>query len=294
MITAEAALAICRWFFYVTVSSLCGSSIFVAFLVPPTLGRQVSACAEVGIRVSSLVAVAASLAWLPVQAAVINGDWAFAFDGAGLSTLAFRTTTGNACMIRVALALSVAVVSLARPHAVRWLTFYSTLLLLSLVLSGHSMMNEGPWRAIQVVNHGIHLLSGSFWFGSLALLPLCLARLRDSASHTEAMIALRRFSTAGHLAVALVIATGAANTALILGKLPVNQTSPYQLLLAAKIILVCAMSAIALINRYVFVPQFRARPEQAVSRIRAGTLAELVLGACAMALVAVFGLMEPH
>lgn len=108
------------------------------------------------------------------------------------------------------------------------------------------------------------------------------------------MIALRRFSMAGHLAVALVIATGAANTALILGKLPVNQTSPYQLLLAAKIILVFAMSAIALINRYVFVPQLVRGPNGPLPESVRGHSLNLSWPRVRRHWVAVFGLIEPH
>jgi putative copper resistance protein D len=120
-----------------------------------------------------------------------------------------------------------------------------------------------------------------------------LARLRDPTLCADAKIALRRFSSAGHIAVSLVVITGIVDTALILGHLPDDLASPYQLLLDAKIVLVIAMASLAVINRYVFVPRLRRQPECAVANIRNGTFAELALGAGVLALVAIFGLMDP-
>jgi putative copper resistance protein D len=293
VISPETALALCRLFFYAAAVVLYGAGCFMAFIAPSRLGREIGAATGAGIQTAGFVALAASLAWLPIEAAVIGGGWRSAVDGATLSALAFGTTIGTAWMVRFGLALLTAAVPVARPHAGRIHTVLAALLLASLTLSGHAQMDEGARGTLHVLNHGLHLLSGGFWLGSLVFLPACLARLRDPPLCMEAKTALRRFSLAGHVAVVLVIATGIINTALILRRWPDDPASPYQLLLDAKIVLVLAMTGLAVLNCYVFVPRLRAGPERAVASIRAATLVEIALGAAVLGLVAVFGLMDP-
>lgn len=293
MIAPETALALCRLFFYAAAVVLYGAGCFMAFLAPSRLGREIGAATGAGIQTAGFVALAASLAWLPIEAAVIGGGWPSAVDGATLLALVFGTTIGTAWMVRVGLALLTATLLVARPGAGGTQTVLAALLLASLALSGHAQMDDGAWRTLHILNHGLHLLSGGFWFGSLVILPACLARLRDAALCMEAKTALRRFSSAGHVAVALVIATGIINTALILRRWPDDPASPYQLLLDAKIVLVLAMTGLAVLNRYVFVPHLRTEPERAVASIRIGTLVEVTLGAGVLALVAIFGVMDP-
>jgi copper resistance protein D len=124
-------------------------------------------------------------------------------------------------------------------------------------------------------------------------LPGCLARLRDPAFCAEAKTALRRFSSTGHIAVALVIATGIVNTVLVLQRWPTDFTSTYQMLLVAKIACVAGMTGLALMNRYLFVPGVLTQPDRAIIQIRNGTYAELALGAGVLALVAFLGILDP-
>jgi len=167
------------------------------------------------------------------------------------------------------------------------------MLLASLALSGHANMHEGVRGVLHHGNDALHILAAGFWLGSLVMLPSCLAHLARPATRPEATIALRRFSSAGHGAVALVLVSGIANTLLILGHLPLDASSPYQRLLALKIVLVMAMIGVALANRYVFMPRLGDDPVRAVARIRHGTFAELALGGGVLALVSWFGLLDP-
>lgn len=288
MIAPATALILCRASFDAAASVLYGCGCFVAFLAPPRLGQEISS----PFRTAGVVALLASLASLPIQAAVIGSGWTSALDCATISALS-KTTGGTAWLVRCALAVSASSVAFARPRARSALAVIAALLMASLALSGHAEMDEGTRRMVHILNHILHLLSGGFWIGSLAVLPAGLARLRDPALCAEAKRALRRFSTAGHIAVSLVVITGIVNTALTLGRWPDDLASPYQLLLDAKILLVIAMVSLAVINRYVFVPRLRCQPEVAVANIRTGTFAELVLGAAVLALVATFGLMDP-
>ena len=124
----------------------------------------------------------------------------------------------------------------------------------------------------------VHILAGGAWLGAMIpLLPILAAVARPEVRE-QASVALRRFSSAGHVAVTLVIATGAVNTGLVLGRWPTNWSSPYQALLALKIILV---------------PRMRSRREPVLSALRTATLAEVGLGVAVLACVALFGLVEP-
>jgi copper resistance protein D len=276
VISPATALALCRLSFFGAATVLHGSGCFVAVLAPPPLAREIGGWQ----RAAGLLALMASFAWLPLEAAVIANGWTSALDRATLSTLIFHTSAGTAWLIRLGLSL---LVLLARPHRGAARAVIAALLLASLALSGHAEMDEGTRRVLHILNHVVHLLSGGFWLGSLVVLPACLARLRDAALSAEAKITLRRFSSSGHVAVALVVVTGIVNTVFILGHWPDELASPYQLLLDAKIVLVIAMASLAVINRYVFVPRLRVEPERAVASIRKGTFVELALGGCSNA-----------
>ena len=167
------------------------------------------------------------------------------------------------------------------------------MLLASLTLTGHAALHEGWLGLAHRTNDVIHLLAGGFWFGGLLPLLPTLGLLRDPTRHDGAVVALRRFSTLGHGAVALVLLTGMLNAALILGRWPTAWASLYQRLLIAKILLVAAMTALALLNRYAFVPRLRDRPTDAIRSIRCMALSEVALGLGAVALVALFGLLDP-
>ncbi|MET1028898.1 MAG: CopD family protein [Dongiaceae bacterium] len=106
-------------------------------------------------------------------------------------------------------------------------------------------------------------------------------------------VALRRFSTAGHIAVMLVIASGVINTILILGRWPIDWSSPYQALIACKIAVVVVMVGLAIVNRYGLVPGLSRQRPDALRAIQLGTIAEITLGLCAVGLVSVFGMLEP-
>ena len=84
---------------------------------------------------------------------------------------------------------------------------------------------------------------------------------------------MRRFSFWGQFDVALVVLTGIVNVALTSGLGALAPTTPYRVLLAAKLVLVATMVALALFNRYVLAP--RLAPDGArAARVDATALAE--------------------
>ncbi len=136
-------------------------------------------------------------------------------------------------------------------------------------------MDDGLRDLLHRGNDIAHLLVGGAWLGSLVPLLPCLSALRRPDLRADGAIALRGFSTAGHGAVALVLAAGMINALLVAGP-PAHWLAPslYHGLLLAKIALVACMVALAVINRYVWVPRMKANPDTATRAIVAGTIGE--------------------
>ena len=191
-------------------------------IAPKRLGQAIAASSNVLVVAAGLLAALSTLAWLPIQAAMIGESWQSAVDRSTLSTLLWDTAIGKAWLVRLALSLLLAA-ALSWRSASSLRLALSGLLLASLALTGHANMDEGTRGVLHILNDALHLLAGGAWLGSLLALPGCLVRLRDPAFCAEANTALRRFSSAGHLAVALVIATGIVNTVLVLQRAANNR-----------------------------------------------------------------------
>jgi putative copper resistance protein D len=292
LIAPHVALALVRLCFDAAAIAAYGVGGFIAWIAPNRLGQAIAASSNFLIVAASSLAVLSTLAWLPTEAAMIGDSWQSAFDRSTLPAILCDTAIGKAWLVRLALSLlPMAALPWRSGSIVRWAL--SGLLLASLALTGHADMDEGTRGVLHILNDALHLLAGGAWLGSLLALPGCLARLRDPAFCTEAKTALRRFSSAGHLAVALVITTGIVNTVLVLGRWPTDFTSTYQMLLATKIAFVAGMTGLALVNRYLFVPRMVTQRDRAIIQIRNGTYAELALGAGVLALVAFLGILDP-
>jgi putative copper resistance protein D len=93
--------------------------------------------------------------------------------------------------------------------------------------------------------------------------------------------------------VAIVLTTGVINTWLVLRRLPINVSSPYQALLLAKICLVAIMLGLALVNRYLLVPRLQSVP-YSLRLLRWSTISEINLGLGAVGLVSVIGTLAPR
>ena len=272
---------------------LWGGSVFL-LLTPPRLRARLATTYARWSLATILTLAATVLALLPVQAAALGEGWPDAFDPGMLGALLSGTSIGTAWLIQGAAATVLLLVPMMPgPWRIGTVAVGSAVLLASLTLTGHAAMHEGWLGLAHRANALCHLLAGGFWLGALLPLHPTLGLLRDPARHDDAIVALRRFSRLGHGAVALVLITGILNTMLILGRRPSAWASLYEGLLVAKILLVATMTALALLNRYALVPRLRDRPDRTIRSIRRATLAEVGLGMGAIALVALFGLLDP-
>jgi copper resistance protein D len=286
------ALALCRFLHFAAAMLLFGASAFVWALAPPELARLLMRPIRTTIAAAIVVAAISALAWLGLEAAQMGEGWGDAVNPQVLADVLADTAFGGVWLWRLALALVLlGALAFGRHDRLAFIVPAAALLLASLGLVGHATMQSGLMGMLHRLNHSVHLLCAGAWLGGLLPFILCL-RLGDSPRLRSAVaVALRRFSGAGHFVVALIVATGIVNTALTLRAWPIDFSSLYQALLAAKIAVVAAMIAMALFNRYVLAP--RVGDGAALRALTINSAAELALGAGALALVSVFGILAP-
>jgi putative copper resistance protein D len=290
----EAALSICRFLHDASVMALWGAFALLWALVPAGLAHGIGRRLSTPRMVTIFVAVATILAALPLEAAAIGNGWADALDPATVRSVLFETSVGAALMAQGAAAVLLAA-TLVLPPRLRagGTAAASGMLLATLALTGHAAMHEGFLGVVHRLNDAVHVLAAGAWLGALIPLLSLLRALGDRSRRRDAGIALRRFSAAGHGAVAVVMLTGVVNTLLVLGRWPTDWSSPYQAMLAAKIALVASMTTLAIFNRYVLVPRMAGSRGNAIRALRQATIAEILLGLVVVGLVSIFGLLEP-
>lgn len=233
------------------------------------------------------------LAVLPAQIAVVTDDWRATVDPQTLWSFLTLTTSGRAWDILAAGSLLLGLARWLMPRRHILAAALAGCSLASLSLTGHAAMRTGFGRTLHAAIDIVHVLSAGAWFGGLVGFVFVMRAARDVADRPQALVALSRFSRLGHVAVALAILSGVANSLLILGHLPTDWRSPYQARLLIKIGLVAIMALAAIVNRYVFVPLLRRKRSEAETALLAGATFELLLGAVVIALVAAFGTMDP-
>lgn len=294
MTSAAVVLALCRFGQDAAALGLWGAWGFLAWLVPRDLAGPVASRLRRWDAAAVAVLVLATAVKLPAVVASIGEGWREAIDPVMVAGVLGGTSDGQAWSVEAAAAVLV-LIGLGAPARMRGpaTALAAAGLLAGLSLTGHAVMGDGLPGALHRAVDVLHVLSAGAWLGALGPVLAILALLDEAGWRAEAMTALRRFSRAGHVAVALVLSSGAAEALLVLGRWPVDLASPYEALLDAKVLAVAGMTGLAVFNRYVLVPRLPGDPEAALAALRRTTLAEVPLGLCAVALVAVFGLLDP-
>jgi putative copper resistance protein D len=291
-----AVFAACRWVHYGTLMFVFGASVLLWHVQTAPFAPAIAQACRAPLVAAVGLAWLSLLAWLPLEGAIIGDGWQAAGSWTTLAAVILHTAFGHAWVLRVVLGLATVATVWRAPrtrNGAAWSAGVSAAWLATLALSGHAAMDEGARGWLHQINHALHVLCAGAWVGALVPLPWLLRALRDPAQRAPAVRALSTLSQAGHVAVAGVLTTGVLNTALILGRLPTDPESPYQMLLAAKILLTLAMVVLAINNRYRWAPRLKEQPDRALNAIRTHTLVEIALGVGVLALVAVLGLLEP-
>jgi putative copper resistance protein D len=163
----------------------------------------------------------------------------------------------------------------------------------SLAWTGHANDDEGLAAAAHRIADVAHLLTAGLWLGALPALARALGP--DLEGSTDRMVdVVQRFSRVATAAVALLMASGAANAMLIMtGPIDLIATK-YGRLLSFKLALAGAMLALAAVNRLQVTPALQgARSVAAARTLRRHCLLELALGVSVLAVVAVLGTISP-
>jgi len=288
----ETALALCRFAHFAAAMTLFGAMAFVVALTPPDLAHALRPATRAIAAAAIPAAALSAVVWLALESASMVGDWSAFFDLGSISAVLTDTDFGAVWLWRLVLAAALVVaLALGRGGPTLALLLGAALLLASLGLVDHAAMQAGAVGVLHRANDATHLLATAAWLGGLPMFALCLKAYCDPNLSAGAVTAMRRFSFWGQFDVAIVVLTGFANVALTSGGLA--PATPYRLLLAAKLVLVAMMIALALFNRYVLSPRL-ALDGAAGRALTRSCVAEVVLGAAVVALVSLFGLLDPN
>jgi len=289
----ETALSIARFLHYSAAIQLFGTAIFETWIASHALSTSLLSTSRRVAVFNAWLLFASAVLWLGLEAGNMGDGWGDTVNPSVIWLVITASTFGQVWVANLILAaLAVLIVHILGPRRWAALAVMATLALGALAFIGHAMSETGLVGVLSQTSQVIHLLSSGFWFGSLLSLVLVLRQIRDPRYAVDTDLALRRFSGLGHVAVALALASGLANSWFVLRDSPLTLRSAYQVLLAIKVALVGTMCVLALINRYVFVPAIPAG-DPGAKRLRDGTVAELVIGTGVIALVSVVGVLSP-
>jgi putative copper resistance protein D len=264
--------------------TLFGAALFAAALAPASVGLALPL--RRWAPPLAALALVSALAWFYLVALGMAGD---DLDLEAMEDVAFGTAFGKVWIAHVAILLALLAASRA---GARTMALLAGLAMATLALTGHAAMQEGALGALHRANHAVHLLTTSAWLGGLPAFSLCLGLYAATPSRSDALSAMMRYSRAGHLAVPLVLVTGAVDAALTTGLPPWPTLTPYRIGLLVKVAIYLAMTALALFNRYVMAPRV-ARDPRAARGLAFGALGEIALGLAAVADVSRFATMNP-
>jgi copper resistance protein D len=250
--------------------------------------------------VGAIVTLLSALSLMLGVTANMAGSAAAALDPATLGKVLVGTSFGRVWCWHLVFAILAIGICLT-PRA-RWrmpaILVLSFLLLVSLGWVGHAVEGQGVARLVHQINQMVHLLAAGLWLGGL--LPLAWLLARASAPSGTAWISLARdvvprFSQMGYAAVALLAASGALNTLLLVGSTQALVGTPYGRLLGLKILLFMAMVTVALFNRFRLLPRLRreAQASAAAAALARSVLCEQALGFAILAVVSVLGTWPP-
>jgi len=284
----------CRFVHFSAVMLMFGISVFTALLTPQQFSTLLIQRTRPLLILVSWSAALSAVAMLLLQAGQMGDGWQDTLRPPVIEAV-LSTSFGDIWRWHLGLSL-LSILALLTP-SVHWrsafMLFISFFLLVSLALIGHVAIHSGLVGLAHRSNHALHLLSAGYWFGSLVPLLICLRFIHHRVYRQEAIVTLIRFSTWGHLAVALVIATGVVNNLFILGQWPFDLTSLYQRYLLIKVILVALMVLVALCNRYIAVPAMSTVPKRARGWIIIACWSEMALGLFVLLLVSIFATYQP-
>ncbi len=294
---------------FVCAMILLGSPLFFIYALPergPGAARELT-WPRPALLVAAIVLVLAAAVSFCAQTAVMTGSAADALDRDSLASVFADTQFGKAVVVRFGLALLATVVlGVARPSRGLWLAI-SVLgagIAASFAWTGHGSAGDGAARLAHLAIDVFHLWAAAVWLGALAALCTLLFRSKTTMTPEELGAlhrALEGFSGLGAGIVAVLLATGLANSWFLVGPAHLAEVpfTSYGGLLLAKVGLFGMMLMLAAANRLLLTPRLGSALDEsdpvagAVAALRCSVLLESVLGVLVLVLVSLLGTLAP-
>lgn len=302
-----------RFVHFGAVMILFGSSLFPIYAVGQSATVAAESAAEALdwwlrrlLTAAAVISLISAISWLLAQA----GDIGDGFDPAVVKAVLFETGFGRVWQLRLVIASLLLLLLLAWPlmstHPRRRLALVATVsgfLLASQAWVGHAAAVPGVAGDLRVTNQLFHLGAAAVWLGGLLPLSLVLSRARSDDPggvwQTLALAALRRFSSVGIIAVALLMVTGLVSSWSLVGSVDALAGTLYGRLLVFKVAMFLLMVGLAVVNRLYLLPRALAHRavagslKQQFMALRRNVLMEQILGLLALAAVSVFATLPP-
>jgi copper resistance protein D len=315
------ALILVRWLHLSASILLASLFLFEAAIVLPTMrssSARVGHLRETLHRLTCrtalwtvLVALMSWFAWSWLVASAMSGDDLLQCLQSG-DWLTVLTTTqfGSIWLFRAILSLIFGIILWVVARASGKPTFLQTTLaglsvieLVSLAWAGHAAASPGPFGVVHVLADALHLLTSAFWPGALVPLAAVLLLLLKT-SQVEAIVLaaplVRRFSASSLIAVAGMAFTGMLNSIFMVGSFRAMVTSAYGQILAAKLILFCAMIGLGAWNLFLLKPRITVDlpiaslgQKSALLLLLRNVLWEIGLGTIVLLIVGLLGITPP-
>jgi len=235
----------------------------------------------------ALLALALLVAQLALEPAHLAGDWSGLSDAA-LWRLTLQRVAPALALRLMGLALVALGLRAAGTHARSVALIGSLIALGSLLPGGHAAVS--PDAPLLRACLALHVLIGSFWFGSLV--PLSDATRLLPAR--ELALVLSAFSRLAQWLVPLIAVSGIAMACLLLPA-PGALLAPYGLLLCGKAALFALLLALAAANRSRYTPALARGEEGARAPLARSIAAEYVLLVVVLVLTALLtGFFSPQ
>jgi putative copper resistance protein D len=258
----------------------------------------------------TLVAISApllSVALMLVSIAAMMGAPITSLDWPMIEAMIIGTEMGMAFLMRLALLIA-GLCALLASRAGRQGTLIAAMCfagaLLTLSWSGHAAATEAGLGLLHRLNNGVHLLATSLWLGAICwflFLTLKAHRQPDLIPALPLLRVMHGFAPLGVGLIAAAALTGVINAQLIFGleNSVAVLTTPYGILLIAKVLLVGMMLAFgahnARIGRRAALKgeSDKSEPSITLSRLRRSLAGELMMAVGVIGLVAVLGMLSP-
>jgi copper resistance protein D len=306
----DGPLVVIRATHFAATAMMTGILIFRAVVADAAFGPSIPAAALVRAQTLRLawiclaVSAATGLIWLLLAAASMSGlAVAEAMTSDVLLTVANQTQFGRVLQIRLGLAIILAgCMGYDRFPLARGLGLSMSLgLAAAIAWTGHAGSTTGEMGTLHLAADALHLCAAAIWIGGLAALVLVLGVTRRDLTYASMSLARRataRFSLMGIAVVAVVFATGAVNTWILVGSLQALTISFYGQLLMLKTALFAIMLLFAAANRFWLTPRLvrpsaSAAQHDVLRQLTRNSMIEIALALIIFVIVGILGTLHP-